>query len=173
MITAVELTFSPMEAMRIAQAKIHRLDPRKEILLIISSITFSFFSSPWCRLKRSLKKLITNYYLIRFSNIFSISGSEGRGALALMIFPSLSRSIKTGISVMPYSRTNWESKLLSDNNCTPLSSFSLIVLSQASRFSSTEILTNSIFLPLNLFCNSFKTGISPIQGRHQVAHTST
>ena len=56
--TAVELTFSPIDAIRIAQAKTHRLAPRKEILLRISSITFSFFSSPWCRLSRFFKKLI-------------------------------------------------------------------------------------------------------------------
>jgi hypothetical protein len=34
MITAVELTFNPMDATTIAQAKIHKLEPLKEILIL-------------------------------------------------------------------------------------------------------------------------------------------
>ena len=45
-ITAVEFTFKPTEAITIAQAKIHKLEPRKEMLDLIFSKTFSFCSSP-------------------------------------------------------------------------------------------------------------------------------
>jgi hypothetical protein len=40
-ITAVELTFNPMDATTIAQAKIHKLEPLKEIL-ILQNIFFFF-----------------------------------------------------------------------------------------------------------------------------------
>jgi hypothetical protein len=44
-ITAVELTFNPMDATTIAQAKIHKLEPLKEILILQNPILFSFFFS--------------------------------------------------------------------------------------------------------------------------------
>jgi hypothetical protein len=44
-ITAVELTFNPMDATTIAQAKIHKLEPLKEILDFTKSNTF-LSSSP-------------------------------------------------------------------------------------------------------------------------------
>lgn len=52
MITAVELTFSPTEAMTIAQANIQALAPLKEILLMTFYSTFSFSSSSLCRSKK-------------------------------------------------------------------------------------------------------------------------
>jgi hypothetical protein len=44
MITAVELTFNPMDATTIAQAKIHKLEPLKYWILQ-NPILFSFFFS--------------------------------------------------------------------------------------------------------------------------------
>ena len=44
MITAVELTFSPSEAMKIAVIRIHRLAPRKEMPLVISETIYCFSS---------------------------------------------------------------------------------------------------------------------------------
>jgi hypothetical protein len=42
MITAVEFTFKPTDAITMAQAKIQRLEPRKEILDFIFSKTFFY-----------------------------------------------------------------------------------------------------------------------------------
>jgi hypothetical protein len=44
-ITAVELTFNPMDATTIAQAKIHKLEPLKEYYFTKSILFFS--SSPY------------------------------------------------------------------------------------------------------------------------------
>jgi hypothetical protein len=40
MITAVELTFNPMDATTIAQAKIHKLEPLKEIWILQNQYSF-------------------------------------------------------------------------------------------------------------------------------------
>ncbi len=50
MITAVELTFNPTEATTMAQAKIHKLEPLKEMLDFTLSKTLDLFSSPLFRL---------------------------------------------------------------------------------------------------------------------------
>jgi hypothetical protein len=42
-ITAVELTFNPMDATTIAQAKIHKLEPLNEILILQNQYFFLFF----------------------------------------------------------------------------------------------------------------------------------
>jgi hypothetical protein len=42
-ITAVELTFNPMDATTIAQAKIHKLEPLKEILILQNPLSLFFF----------------------------------------------------------------------------------------------------------------------------------
>ena len=51
-ITAVELTFRPIDAMNIAHAKIQRLAPLNEMFFKTSCRTFSCFSSPSCKLNK-------------------------------------------------------------------------------------------------------------------------
>ena len=51
-ITAVELTFRPIDAMNIAQAKIQRLAPLNEMFFKTSCKTLSCFSSPSCKLNK-------------------------------------------------------------------------------------------------------------------------
>ena len=57
-ITAVELTFRPIDAIIIAHAKIQRLAPVKETFPLTYSKTILFFSSPICRLNKFLNIVI-------------------------------------------------------------------------------------------------------------------
>ena len=62
-ITAVELTFNPTDAMMMAQAKIHKLDPRNEIFESTFSSTLFLSSSPWWRFTKRVIFCIILFFL--------------------------------------------------------------------------------------------------------------
>lgn len=73
-ITAVELTFNPTQAITMAQARIQRLDPRKETFDLTVSITRNWSSSPFLRFIKStiFSIMLGNFVSNRQENYFGL-----------------------------------------------------------------------------------------------------
>ena len=65
-ITAVELTFRPIDAMNIAHAKIQRLAPLNEMFFKTSCKTLSCFSSPSCKLNKLCRFILSIFRYLYF-----------------------------------------------------------------------------------------------------------